>query len=126
MTDQKAQPLQNPIHSYSVDEVIAGEGDTGIGWFVLLEGKVGVFKHNRKIAEVDQCGMVFGELSGILNRPRTASLIALEATKVLSFASGLDQLIADHPDVTKKILVNLAERLARTTDDLLTAVEKDA
>jgi CRP-like cAMP-binding protein len=70
--------------------------------------------------------MVLGELSGILNKPRTASLVALEPTKIVFIDSGLDQLIVEHPDITKKILVNLAERLAKTTDDLITAVQKDA
>jgi CRP-like cAMP-binding protein len=118
-------PPQSAIRSYGKDEIIAREGEASIGWFVLLEGKVGVLKHDLKIAEFEQRGMVLGELSGILDKPRTASLVALEPTKVAFIDAGLDQLIVDHPDVTKKILVNLAERLAKTTDDLITAVQKD-
>jgi hypothetical protein len=33
-------------------------------------------------------------------------------------------LIAEHPDITKKILVNLAERLTKTTDELWMSVSK--
>jgi CRP-like cAMP-binding protein len=119
-------PSQSMSRSYNRKEVIAREGEAGVGWFVLLEGKVGVFKHDVEIAAYDQRGMVLGELSGILNKPRTASLVALEPTKIVFIDSGLDQLIVEHPDITKKILVNLAERLAKTTDDLITAVQKDA
>jgi CRP-like cAMP-binding protein len=119
-------PSQSMSRSYNRKEVIAREGEAGVGWFVLLEGKVGVFKHDVEIATYDQRGMVLGELSGILNKPRTASLVALEPTKIVFIDSGLDQLIVEHPDITKKILVNLAERLAKTTDDLITAVQKDA
>ena len=113
------------IRTYAKDEVIASEGETSVGWFVLLEGKVAVVKHDLKIAEFEQRGMVLGELSGILNKPRTASLVAMEPTRIAFIDSGLDQLIVDHPDVTRKILINLAERLAKTTDDLITAVQKD-
>lgn len=124
-SDEDASTSSTMTRTYNVRDVIAREGETGVGWFVLLQGRVGVFKHDLKIAEFEQRGMVLGELSGILNKPRTASLVALEPTTVVFIDSGLDQLIAEHPDVTKKILINLAERLAKTTDDLLTAVQKD-
>jgi CRP-like cAMP-binding protein len=96
--------LDSAIRSYAKNEAIAREGETSVGWFVLLDGRVGVFKHGLKIAEFEQRGMVLGELSGILEKPRTASLVALEPTRVAFIDSGLDQLIADHPDVTRKIL----------------------
>ena len=77
------------------------------------------------MAEFSERGVVFGELSFILNKPRTVSLIALEPTKAVHFDMPLDQLIVEYPDVTKKILVNLAERLAKTTEDFISFVEKD-
>jgi CRP-like cAMP-binding protein len=101
------------------------EGETSNGWYILLGGRVGVFKHNRQVAEFRERGVVLGELSFILNTPRTVSLIALEPTKVVHFNMPLDQLIAEYPDVTKKILVNLAERLAKTTEDFISIVEKE-
>ena len=117
---------QNPVRfGFTVNEQIAGEGETGSGLYVLLEGRVGVFKHNRQIAEFKQCGIIFGELSVILGTPRTATLIALEPAKVVHFDVSLEQLVADYPDVTSKVMVYLAERLAKTTDDLIAVVEKD-
>ena len=118
-------PKSSITQEYSANETIANEGDTETGWYVLLEGKVGVYKHSKKVAEFDQRGVVFGELSGILNTTRTASLRALERTRVVYFKATLDQLITLYPYVAKKIMVNLAERLAKTTDELIFAVEKD-
>jgi len=113
------------IQEYTEKQVIASEGDLEVGWYVLLKGRVGVLKHNKKIAEFSQHGIVFGELSGILNTPRTATLIALEPTKVIHFKTSLDNIIEHYPKMTKQIIISLAERLAKTTDNLITVIEKD-
>jgi CRP/FNR family transcriptional regulator, cyclic AMP receptor protein len=113
------------IQEYAEKQVIAREGDLEVGWYVLLKGRVGVFKHDRNVAEFSQRGVVFGELSGILNTPRTATLIALEPTKVIHFKTSLDNIIDHYPKMTKQIIINLAERLAKTTDNLITVIEKD-
>ena len=99
--------------TYAANAQIAAEGSTGIGWYVLLSGRVAVFKSKLKVAEFGQRGTVFGEISSILKRPRTATLVALEPTEVIHINAELDELIAKHPDVARKIIVNLAERLAR-------------
>jgi CRP/FNR family transcriptional regulator, cyclic AMP receptor protein len=113
------------ILEYTEKQVVANEGDTEVGWFVLLRGRIGVFKHDKKVDEFSQRGVVFGELSSILNTPRTATLIALEPSKVIHFKTSLDTLIVHYPKMTKKIIISLAERLAKTTDNLISVVEKD-
>jgi len=52
-------------------------------------------------------------------------LIALESTKVIHFKTSLDNIIEHHPKMTKQIIVSLAERLAKTADNLITVIEKD-
>jgi CRP-like cAMP-binding protein len=112
------------VKEYAEKQIIANEGDSEVGWYVLLKGRVGVFKHDKQIAEFDQHGVVFGELSSILNAPRTATLIALEPTKVIHFKASLDNIIEHYPKMTRQIIVNLAERLAKTTDNLIAVVEE--
>jgi CRP-like cAMP-binding protein len=123
--DKDVSSYSSNIRTYAEMERITTEGDNASGWYILLEGRIGVYKHDRQVAEFSERGVVFGELSFILNRSRTATLIALEETKAVHFDMPLDQLIAEYPDVAKKILVNLAERLARTTEDFISFVEKD-
>ena len=113
------------IRTFAELEQISTEGEKSNGWYILLEGRIGVLKHNRQVAELNERGVVFGELSFILNTPCTVSLIALEPTKAVHFDMPLDQLITEYPDVTKNILVNLASRLARTTEDFISFVEHD-
>jgi CRP/FNR family cyclic AMP-dependent transcriptional regulator len=113
------------IREYQKDGQIAKEGDMEVGWYVLMNGRVGVFKRNRQVAEFNKKGVIFGELSSILNTPRTASLIALEPTKVLYFKASIDHLIGRYPEIAKNIMIDLAERLAKTTDQLIALVEKE-
>jgi len=101
---------------YSIGETIVREGDPSEGWFVLLNGKVGAVKKDLSIIEFSETGTVFGELGCFLNVPRTATLQALEPTSLLHVALTLDELIADHPQIAKNIIISLAGRVAHTTD----------
>lgn len=103
---------------YAAGQTISREGAIDFGWYILRSGRVGVFKKELQIQTFDEPGMVFGELSGILQRPRTATLVALDACELLYVTASIDDLVAHHPAVATKIIKMLAERLAKTTDDL--------
>ncbi len=108
----------NSVKNYPRGEVIAEEGSPGVGWYVLLSGRVGVFKQGTQVAEFATRGMVFGEISSILARPRTARLVAVEPTAIMHFEADLDELVAKYPKVAKTVLVSLAQRLEKTTEAL--------
>lgn len=116
--DHDADPHLPSIRRYARGDVISREGQEDFGWFILRTGRVGVFKGDVQIDRFHEPGMVFGELSGILRRPRTATLVALEPCELIYLTASLDELIARHPTVVKKIVETLADRLAKTTDDL--------
>jgi CRP-like cAMP-binding protein len=101
---------------YSIGDTIAGMGSPADGFYVLLSGKIGVFKKNFTVAEVNARGTIFGELGCILNIPRTATLQALEPTSVLFVRMTIDELVDKHPEFAKKLLIDLADRLTRTTE----------
>jgi CRP-like cAMP-binding protein len=67
---------------------------------------------------------VFGEVGCILNIPRTATLQALEPTSVLFVQMGVDEVVEKHPQFAKRILLSLAERLAKTTEAWWASVEQ--
>ncbi len=101
---------------FSIGDTITSMGDRADGFYILLTGKIGVFKKDFSVAEVNVRGTVFGELGCILNIPRTATLQALEPTSVLFVQMTIDELVEKHPEFAKKLLIDLAERLTRTTD----------
>jgi CRP-like cAMP-binding protein len=101
---------------YSIGDTITGMGDPADGFYILLTGKIGVYKKDFTVAEVNTRGTIFGELGCILNIPRTATLQALEPTSVLFVKMSIDELVEKHPEFAKKLLIDLADRLTRTTE----------
>lgn len=101
---------------YLFNEVVAHEGDKSKNFFVLVEGKIGIFKKGKKIAQFEKPGEIIGEMSLILNKPRSAEIRALEASSMLIISGELDEIIRMYPDISKKLIKTLAERLAKSTE----------
>jgi len=102
---------------FKAGEVITREGANYKELFILINGKIGVFKADVKVAEFSEKGMVIGEMSIIMDGTRTATLIAEEESVVLNLNLPLDKLIEKYPDLVKKMLINLAERLQVLTNE---------
>lgn len=126
MSHQPTSPLDLPGTKkyFNIGETIIKEGEPSEGLFVLLQGKVAVYKKDLSIAEIKQRGTVFGELGMILGVPRTATIQALEPTFVLFVRLTLEELVQQHPQLTKKILKGLADRLSTTTEMWWYALEE--
>jgi CRP-like cAMP-binding protein len=119
--------LQQKKILFKKDEIITSEGDLSFDWYVLVKGRVGVFKGDLKMSEFSERGVIFGELSGLLARPRTATMKAMEDSEVMVVESSIDEVIRNHPDIANKILISLAERLAKTTDEMWAVIgEREA
>ena len=101
---------------YSIGDTITSMGDPADGFYILLTGKIEVYKKDFTVAEVNTRGTIFGELGCILNIPRTATLQAIEPTSVLFVQMTIDELVEKHPEFAKKLLIDLADRLTRTTE----------
>lgn len=110
-------------YDFKSGDIIIKEGDPSYGCYVLLSGKVGIYKNGSKVSETNEKGMVFGEISLILDIPRTATVIALSDTQICYFKTDLDTLITKYPSVVNKIVHNLAEQLENTTNDLSTTIK---
>jgi len=108
---------------YRIGDTIVREGDQSDGWYVLHSGRVGVYKRDFSVAVISKPGTVIGELGFLLNIPRTATLIAQEPTLVRHIKIDLNKLITEYPEMTQRMLMNLAERLVKTTEDWREAVE---
>ena len=104
------------VKSFMAGEILAEEGDKSKNFFVLIEGKIGVFKGGTKITEFDKEGTIIGELSMILKRPRTATIKSLSEGSVLVVEGELEDIVRLYPDYSKKLIKSLAERLANTDD----------
>ena len=96
------------------DEFVLTEGSSSSIIYILIKGKLGIYKNNVKVAEIKRKGVIFGEMSSILGKPRTTSVKAEIDCEVMIYRGGIHSITKKFPSVTIKILSMLAERL----DDL--------
>lgn len=118
-------PLQQRRKKYNAGDIIAREGDLTFEWYVLIRGRIGIFRGETQLNEFSERGVIFGELSGLLARPRTATMKVLEDSEVMVVESSIDEVVRNHPDIANRILIHLAERLAKTTDELWAVISEN-
>ena len=88
----------------------------GPGFFVLERGSVEVYKDDIMLCVLMFPGTVFGELSDILDKPRTCTIKARTPTVVTKYQiEDMEAIIKAHPEIALKIFKTLASRLERTT-----------
>ena len=73
-----------PVVSYEIGETAIAGGTTSGRLLVLKKGAVEVLKNGVRLAEVSEPGVIFGELSLLLDRPHTADVRALQYTEFTS------------------------------------------
>jgi CRP/FNR family transcriptional regulator, cyclic AMP receptor protein len=91
------------------------EGARGREFFVLLEGDADVTKDGRRINRLG-AGDFFGEIALISDSPRTATVKATSPVRALVITDrSFRRLLDEQPEIQRKVLVELAERLAPTS-----------
>ncbi len=107
---------------FKAGERIFKEGDAGEDMYVLLSGKIRLFKDETTIAELTK-GAHFGEMALVDRSPRSLSAEATEESRLLVVSRpDFYEIIKKEPELSTKLLWSfvqvLAERLRRTTADL--------
>jgi CRP/FNR family transcriptional regulator, cyclic AMP receptor protein len=91
------------------------QGKPGREFFVLIEGTADVLKNERKVNSL-KTGDFFGEIALVHNAPRTATVRATSPVRALVVTErNFRRLLEEQPDIQRKVLAALAERLAPTT-----------
>ncbi len=116
------------VEHFVAGENIVEEGDEGDELFVVLTGRVRVHSEDTELVELGP-GQHFGEMALIDKAPRSASVTAVEESKLLSIKRRdfFDLIRKDH-DVAVKLLWSflgvLAKRLRSTSRELGEAREQ--
>ena len=97
-------------------KVLMTQGETGHEMFVIVSGKVSVERNGKKINERGP-GDALGEVALLSKGPRTATVIAMEPSRLLYAGQReFHALMDDHPSVRLCILDGLASKI-RTLDE---------
>jgi len=87
-------------------DVLITEGESGQGVFIVCEGRVRVFVrssigHDTELCELGD-GAFFGEMSTLLDRPRSATVTAVAACDLLELdRDAIERLTTQHPRVRR-------------------------
>lgn len=110
---------ESAIETYSAGAVIFQKGEPGRSLYLILSGAVKVHDEDYTVAEMT-AGSCFGELALLDEGPRSMSVTAIEtATLAVIERDVLFAVFRNEPDVTRKIVGNLTQRLRYQTDRLL-------
>ncbi len=109
--DKKRLLAQGKEISYKAGNMMVAEGTTGVGFFLILEGKAEVRKKGKVLATLSK-GQFFGEMSLIDDLPRSADVIALQPTKCWAITSwSFASLIKARPELALGMLKEVVKRL---------------
>ena len=100
-------------------QVIIEQGQLDKGFYILETGIFEVIKDGVLLSVLKHPGTIFGEMGDFLDEPRTCTVKAKEAGKVIHVvADDMRKLIQENPDVGLAIIKTLTKRLKRTTQKL--------
>ena len=89
-------------------DTIFYKGTTGSQMFIVLGGKVGVFDGSKCVAELG-VGSMFGEMSLLLEEPRSATVMALEDSMLFALSEEVF-----HKLLTKRVAVQILLNISKT------------
>ncbi len=97
--------------SYKSGDTIVEEGTMGVGFYLILDGKVEVRKGSKALAALSK-GQFFGEMSLIDEQPRSADVVAVQPTNCFTLSTWVfSALIKQHPELALPMMRELAKRL---------------
>ena len=116
--------LVNPdVEHYQDKDVIIRQGNQDIDFFMLVQGSLVVIKDGKKIAEINEPGDYFGEMSALSGEPRSASIMSRGRSVIKRFPGDkLLDLIEKYPDVAKHLFEMLANRLDRAGEIIVNLI----
>lgn len=110
---------------YPEGATIVNEGEMADNFYALLKGKCTVYKRNVELTSLDKKGIIFGEMSMLLDTPRTASVKASSAVEVYEINTNLDTLLTYCPKITQSIIRTLARRVTQQIELLFGYIVDD-
>ncbi len=104
--------------NFAVGETVFKEGDQSDCLYVIVKGE---FEVTAEAASGDPVrffcagqGLIFGEMSFLDTRPRSATIVATQDSEVLCFTrSDYDHLLVADPSSAAKFMMGIAEILSR-------------
>ncbi len=96
---------------YEPGAVIVKQGDPGLGFFLIADGRVDVARDGHKLREMGS-GEFFGEMALMEERIRTATVTAKERTRCLQLVRwDFRAMLKENPELAVKMLEVVVQRM---------------
>ena len=103
------------LRAYPAGTVLFREGDAGAEMFHVVSGAVDLVKGGVTVKRAGP-GERFGEMSLLLDAPRTADAVVAEEARLLVIHGGnLETILRENPEILLELLRETARRLRETT-----------
>lgn len=119
----KPNSLKMDLRWLAAGQVLCHEGDAPGPMYVVVSGAVKVYRANANRQQVELAqlgpGSVIGELAPILNQPRSATVMAIEATQIIEVPlEGLSTLARRQGALSRVLAHALHERAGLSAEQL--------
>jgi CRP/FNR family cyclic AMP-dependent transcriptional regulator len=106
------------LRFFDAEATIFREGEEGAEMYVITQGRVEIRKATgpsaAKTLTTLQTGDLFGEMALIDRKPRSATAVAVEPTKLLVLNETLfDRMLVSNPDFARRMIRILSDRIRR-------------
>ncbi len=111
--------FENYVRFFQTGSVIFRENEQGGEMYVIIQGAVEIRKATGSVSSKTLIklgkGDIFGEMALIEKKPRSASAVAVEPTKVLGINAKLyESMLGSNPDFAQKMNKVLSERIRKS------------
>jgi CRP-like cAMP-binding protein len=116
------------VDFYSDGDIIVQEGTPETDFFRLVssQGGLKVTKAGKEISRIEKPGEFFGEMAGLLNLPRVATITSIGESVVERYGfDDLDVIVRDYPEVALYIMRTLVIRLMNLTSKYTDVLEHE-
>ena len=124
-SETKAQNID--IRFYGDNEVIIQEGARETDIFKLISAEQGlvVLKGGKEVGRIANPGEFFGEMASVLKEARSATIVSRGKSVVQAYSGeDIQDMIEEHPEIAKRIISTLANRLSQATKKISSLQKK--
>ena len=132
LSDEELEALtaNSVVRSFPKNTVVIHENDPADSLFVIESGKVKVYCSDKNgkefIMNTQGEGDYFGELALLDDSVRSASVRTVEqSTFCIIYKESINKLLDAHPNITRKLIYNLASRVRKLTSDVKSLALQD-